>query len=182
MDAGVKDVQEATSTLYSSVTSQTELVISGVFVRLFIANPGWVLRKPKEFLVELFETWADTCNRKQQEGDTLEQLTQALVQLSAAQPLLLEHVPTMGIIPQVIQSLASKKDAIVGAGLQVLNQIVGNESCLKAMSTLECMSPIKQAMQKRTDLINVAADALSKIFASPIVVDEFVGQVCFFFG
>ena len=34
-----------------------EMVVGGVFLRLFIANPAWVLRKPKEFLVELLEKW-----------------------------------------------------------------------------------------------------------------------------
>lgn len=34
-----------------------EIVVGGVFLRLFIANPGWVLRKPKEFLTELLERW-----------------------------------------------------------------------------------------------------------------------------
>jgi len=34
-----------------------EVVVGGVFLRLFIANPGWVLRKPKEFLTELLERW-----------------------------------------------------------------------------------------------------------------------------
>jgi DnaJ family protein C protein 13 len=32
--------------------------VGGVFLRLFIANPGWVLRKPKEFLTELLEIWS----------------------------------------------------------------------------------------------------------------------------
>lgn len=81
-EAGVRDVKEATSTLYSSLSAENELVVSGVFIRLFIANPGWVLRKPKEFLVDLFEAWSDVCNRKEQEGDRLEQLTQALGSLS----------------------------------------------------------------------------------------------------
>lgn len=43
------------SVVYSDV--QGELTIGGVFLRLFIANPGWVLRKPKEFLTELMEKW-----------------------------------------------------------------------------------------------------------------------------
>lgn len=33
-----------------------EPVVGGVYLRLFIANPGWVLRKPKEFLSELMDT------------------------------------------------------------------------------------------------------------------------------
>jgi len=175
-EAGVQDVKEATSTLYSSFSSQSEIVISGVFIRLFIANPGWVLRKPKEFLVELFEVWAEMANRKAQEGEALEQLTQALVRLFGAQPLLLEHIPTMGIMPQVLEALKSKRDGIVGAALQVLSQLTGNENCLKTLSGYECMNTIKDAMKRRSDLVNVSSDALVKIFSNQNVVDEFVGQ------
>ena len=42
--------------VYSDVAG--EMVVGGVFLRLFIANPGWVLRKPKEFLTELLECWS----------------------------------------------------------------------------------------------------------------------------
>ena len=42
--------------VYTNV--QGELVIGGVFLRLFITNPGWVLRRPKEFLTELLDHWA----------------------------------------------------------------------------------------------------------------------------
>ena len=32
-----------------------QIVVSGVYLRLFVANPGWVLRKPKQFMeVRLF--------------------------------------------------------------------------------------------------------------------------------
>lgn len=33
-----------------------ELEVGGVFLRIFIAQPGWVLRKPREFLVSLLDT------------------------------------------------------------------------------------------------------------------------------
>ena len=35
-----------------------EITVGGVFLRLYIANPGWVLRKPKEFITELLEKWS----------------------------------------------------------------------------------------------------------------------------
>ncbi len=76
--AGVQNVTEVTSTLYSSVASQHELIVSGVYIRLFVANPGWVLRKPREFLTDLFSLWSDICNKKAQEGERLELSTQAL--------------------------------------------------------------------------------------------------------
>jgi DnaJ family protein C protein 13 len=76
--AGVQNVTEASSTLYSSVSSANEIVVSGVYIRLFVANPGWVLRKPREFLADLFAAWSDVANKKTQEGERLELLTQAL--------------------------------------------------------------------------------------------------------
>jgi len=36
-----------------------EVVVGGVFLRLFVANPGWVLRRPKEFVTELLEKWSE---------------------------------------------------------------------------------------------------------------------------
>lgn len=33
-----------------------EIIVGGVYLRLFNKNPGWVLRKPKEFLSELLDT------------------------------------------------------------------------------------------------------------------------------
>ncbi len=85
----------------------------------------------------------------------------------------------MGVLPQIIQTYSSKKDSIVGSGLQVLNPITNNENCLKALTTYgDLMDPLKNAMQRRPDQLNVAAECLSKIFSNQLVVDEFVSQVC----
>lgn len=40
----------------ANVATPNEVVVAGVYLRIFIANPSWTLRKPKEFLTELMET------------------------------------------------------------------------------------------------------------------------------
>lgn len=40
----------------NNFVAPNEFVVGGVYLRIFIANPGWTLRKPKEFLSELLET------------------------------------------------------------------------------------------------------------------------------
>lgn len=40
-----------------------ELVVSGVYLKLFICNPGWTLRKPKQFLSDLLDFVADNISR-----------------------------------------------------------------------------------------------------------------------
>lgn len=89
----------------------------------------------------------------------------------------MDNLPTMGVLPQVVSTFSSKKDSIVGSGLQVMNQIANNENCLKALTSYgELMTPLKQAMQRRPDLLTAASECLSKIFSNQQVVDEFVGQ------
>jgi len=51
------NLPEDFSVVYTNV--EGELTIGGVFLRLYIANPGWVLRKPKDFMVELLEKWSE---------------------------------------------------------------------------------------------------------------------------
>lgn len=41
----------------------TELVVSGVYLKLFISNPGWTLRKPKQFLSDLLDFVAENISR-----------------------------------------------------------------------------------------------------------------------
>jgi DnaJ homolog subfamily C member 13 len=43
-----------TSIVLSSPTNET--VVAGVYLRLFNNNPGWNVRRPKEFLSELLDT------------------------------------------------------------------------------------------------------------------------------
>lgn len=32
--------------------------VDGVYLRIFNNNPGWTLKRPKEFTIALLETWA----------------------------------------------------------------------------------------------------------------------------
>lgn len=43
-----------TSSLLSSPSNET--IVGGVYLRLFNNNPGWNVRRPKEFLSELLDT------------------------------------------------------------------------------------------------------------------------------
>lgn len=40
-----------------------ELVVAGVYLKLFITNPGWTLRKPKQFLSDLLDFVAENISR-----------------------------------------------------------------------------------------------------------------------
>jgi DnaJ family protein C protein 13 len=45
-------------------TSPGEPVVGGVYLRLFVKNPGWVVRRPKEFLSELMDSCLGLMNKE----------------------------------------------------------------------------------------------------------------------
>ena len=65
---------------------------------LFLANPGWVLRKPREFLSDLLEQALQMMKSSNPNLETLETITTALVKLLEAQPTLADMVPATGKI------------------------------------------------------------------------------------
>lgn len=69
-------------TAYSTVIAN-ELIVGGVFIRLFNKNPGWTVRHPKQFATELMEAILELM---QKPNKNLEPVTLALVSLIANHP------------------------------------------------------------------------------------------------
>lgn len=69
-----------------------ELVIAGVFIRLYVANPSWVLRNPRLFLTELVEQTVREMRASTIREERLELLTTALVGFLHNQPIMCDQV------------------------------------------------------------------------------------------
>ncbi|CAH1789259.1 unnamed protein product [Owenia fusiformis] len=151
-----------------------EIAISGVFLRLFIANPGWVLRKPKEFMTELLEKFVEMTSSRSPNGDMLETITTAIVAFFSAQPAWLDQVPSLGHIPRIFQVMNSKNDAIPKSAIQVTHQLVQSDVCIRSMAGVECIGQIKIAMKIRKDMIGLACESLNKMFSTG--EDELIQQ------
>lgn len=98
-----------------------ELVVSGVYLKLFISNPCWTLRKPKQFLSDLLDFVSINNNRTTtaKEKEALEVSTNALVALLNAQPNLADAVPVLGHIPKFFTQLSIQPKS----ALKVLHQL-----------------------------------------------------------
>ncbi|XP_033727987.1 dnaJ homolog subfamily C member 13-like [Pecten maximus] len=155
-------LREDFAVVYTDV--EGELTIGGVFLRIFISNPGWVLRKPKEFLTELMEKWAQLVGMQAPDGEVLETVTTGVVCLFSSQSSLLDQVPQLGYIPKVFQAMSKRNDAIPKSAIQVAHQLANNEICIRSMAQTECIGPIKVAMKARRDQIALAAETLAKLF------------------
>ncbi|XP_030062368.1 dnaJ homolog subfamily C member 13 isoform X1 [Microcaecilia unicolor] len=144
--------------------AQGELSVGGVFLRIFIAQPAWVLRKPREFLVALLEKFTELLEKNNPHGETLETVTTAVVCLLNAQPQLADQVPPLGHLPKIIQGMNHKNNAIPKCAIRVIHTLSDNEFCVRAVASLETISPLMTGMKKRIDMIGLACEALNRMF------------------
>ncbi|KFO32708.1 DnaJ like protein subfamily C member 13, partial [Fukomys damarensis] len=144
--------------------AEGELAVGGVFLRIFIAQPAWVLRKPREFLIALLEKLTELLEKNSPHGETLETLTMATVCLFNAQPQLADQVPPLGHLPKVIQAMNHRNNAIPKSAIRVIHALSENELCVRAMASLETIGPLMNGMKKRADTVGLACEAINRMF------------------
>ncbi|XP_065077705.1 dnaJ homolog subfamily C member 13 isoform X2 [Ochlerotatus camptorhynchus] len=137
-----------------------ELVVSGVYLRLYISNPGWTLRKPKQFLADLLDFIVDNISRNGVDKNILEISTTALVLLLNAQPNLADSVPVLGHIPKFFRQLSVQPKS----ALTVLHQLSLSDICVSAISQTDCIPALKSCMESHRELVATACETLSRLF------------------
>lgn len=149
----------------AEIQAGSELVVSGVYLRLFVTNPGWTLRKPKQFLGDLLDFVADCISRPggsagTDHPDALDTSATALVALLRAQPSLCDAVPTFGHIPKFFRQLTVQPQA----ALRVLHQLAASEVCVAAIAQTECVAALKKCMEANGSLAATVCETLSRLF------------------
>ncbi|KAL5258298.1 hypothetical protein ACHWQZ_G008960 [Mnemiopsis leidyi] len=138
-----------------------ELVVGGVFLRHFIKQPSWGVRKPRDFMSALF----DAVLQHQNGGDNAETISTALIALLTSQPILAEQVPPLGHIPKIMQLIAAKPLECGRLGLQILVPLADNDSCVKTFcNTSTSISSIMVAMKNGHEAVAVGAEVCHKAF------------------
>uniref|UniRef100_A0A3B4F307 DnaJ heat shock protein family (Hsp40) member C13 n=1 Tax=Pundamilia nyererei TaxID=303518 RepID=A0A3B4F307_9CICH len=143
---------------------QGELEVGGVFLRIFIAQPGWVLRKPREFLVSLLETLTELLEKNNPNGEALETVTTAAVCLFSTQCQLADQVPPLGHLPRILAALNHKNNAVPKSSIRLIHVLSDNELCVRSMASLETIGPLMTGMKVRADMAGLACEALNRMF------------------
>ncbi|XP_076821267.1 dnaJ homolog subfamily C member 13-like isoform X2 [Clavelina lepadiformis] len=147
------------------VDDSNEIMVGGVYLRLFIAQPGWVLRNPREFTVEIMNALSELVASSNPPGEKLETVTQAACCLFTTQPALAEHIPALGHLPILFKSMMGKNDAVHKSCISVIHVISNCESCVHAFASTDCIKPLMNAMKSRPDQADRACEALHHMFA-----------------
>ncbi|KAI1707730.1 dnaJ domain-containing protein [Ditylenchus destructor] len=143
---------------YDSVV-KNELIVGGIFLRLFIASPSWTVRHPKRFATELIERLLELM--KVQNGQKeLEQVTKAIVLLFSHHPSTADQIPAQGYLPQFCQAMQSANQNGSRSALLVLNQLTENTNCCNALGSLPILKSLFVCMKQQPNLVRESAHSL----------------------
>lgn len=134
-----------------------ELVVGGVFVRLFVENPGWSVRHPKQFATELIEKVLELMSRPTPEIDMV---TKAFVELVRHHPNTADQLPSQGYLPQFCTAMCLQNTAASRSAILILQELSENQFCCDALSQLPCIDGIMKSMKNQPSLMRESAHAL----------------------
>ncbi|VDM24192.1 unnamed protein product [Toxocara canis] len=134
-----------------------ELVVGGVFLRLFIANPSWQVRHPKQFATELMERVLDLMAKPTAE---LAVVTSAFVALLANHPTTADQLPTQGYLPQFCTAMSSSNSMTSRSAILILSHLTENAYCADSLAKLDCIRGILMSMKNQPLLVKESAHAL----------------------
>ncbi|KAG5497983.1 hypothetical protein GH5_02779 [Leishmania sp. Ghana 2012 LV757] len=124
------------------------LQVGGVYVALYVQQPGWAVRHPKEFLLALLERFVQEASKATSCGagaapdvDVLELLTKAGEILLSNSPGLRDYMTSLGYGSKVYRQLSpaaqdhSTNEAVVRYSLQWLREMSLSAACVEATSS-----------------------------------------------
>ncbi|OQR69176.1 dnaJsubfamily C member 13-like [Tropilaelaps mercedesae] len=147
-----------------SETGENELVIGGVYIRLFVQNPGWSLRRPKEFLGECLDRACGLMARQDFDEVMLDTLTTAVIGLLTNQGQLRESIPVMGHIPRIVMSLGAPPPQAKHA-VRLLHELAQSQQCVEQLcESGDCMAGLRSAINNCPETLDLVAKTLNQMF------------------
>ncbi|KHJ75014.1 hypothetical protein OESDEN_25370, partial [Oesophagostomum dentatum] len=134
-----------------------ELVVGGVFVRLYVANPAWAVRHPRQFATELIEKVLELMHRP---SPDLTLVTTAFIELLRNFPNTADQLPAQGYLPQFSKAMSAKDPQTSRSAILILQQLAENNYCADALSQMNCIEGIMTSMKNQPTLMHESAHAL----------------------
>ncbi|OTF80603.1 hypothetical protein BLA29_009021, partial [Euroglyphus maynei] len=146
-----------------------------VYLRLYNKSPGWILSRPKEFLLELLEYAKNSCDKSDIDEEKLDMVNNALHILLTTQSDLLILIPPTGYIQIFINKLDNNNLIVSKTCLSLIHKFSLNLACLNDMIvTGKLAKNFNTIIETHPTLIELLCDSMVKIFEAKN--EEFIHQ------
>jgi len=173
------DIPEDYRIEYDDIKGEVE--IGGVYIRLFLKQPAWSLRNPKQFLEALLTRYIEAYNQAARSDAAAAAAPEVMDTILAATNALLSSTPSLCDYAAKTGHLAKIATLMDNAGLPrqptaigIVNIFVNSQLCVETLGTTPCSirAIIEYLDSGDAKPILRAADTLDKCFMKNVCASE----------
>ncbi|KPA83270.1 putative endosomal trafficking protein RME-8 [Leptomonas pyrrhocoris] len=154
-----------------------QLQVGGVYVALYVQQPGWAVRHPKDFLMALLERFVKEADRATVtwstfSNDVVELLTKAGEVLLRNSPGLRDYLASLGYGGKMLRLLpppekGTSNDIVVKGALQWLREMSRSAACVESTcSTVDVFPPLLAVLQQHPNVTMDTLEVLEGFFSN----------------
>ncbi|CAL8068163.1 unnamed protein product [Calicophoron daubneyi] len=145
------------------------IVVAGVYLHLYVASPGWALRRPEVFADNVLEHWIETAKHLPQSALLLRLLTRACVAVLTDRPGLLDSLPRKGYLHRIVDVLGEITDPEgAKAAVLLLHKMSSSKICVQAMADRDTIGGLMRVVNCCIgEELGLVGETLFSIFDCP---------------
>ena len=145
-----------------------DMQVGGVYLNLFVKQPMWSVRKPRDFLQGLLEKFCELSQKPHQDKEVLELVGDSLCKFLSSQPSMCDYIVALGYLPQIVKQLDHKNIDVVHNSLLALHEVAVSKPCVENLAgqhaqTADPIAALLRANERVPDDIGVVMDTLERL-------------------
>jgi DnaJ family protein C protein 13 len=142
-----------------------EYQVGGVFLALFVKQPNWGVRKPREFLQQLLEAFTTESARDPVDSERMGLIADSLVAFLSGQPAVADYIVASGYIPRVFGLIVSHAEITRVAAIRICHEIANSRACVESMNSFDPVAPLMRSIPDVESMLGVIMDTLERLMA-----------------
>ncbi|ORC90853.1 endosomal trafficking protein RME-8 [Trypanosoma theileri] len=147
--------------------SGEELQLGGVYLKLYLSQPGWNVRKPKEFLLSLLEKFVTECGKPEENINTemIVLIADAGLRLLQTSPVLTDHLVSLGYAQKLFELLESNQKVVAENALKWVHEECASRICVESLAGFDPVASLLAYMKAGLPQLPLLMDTMERLLS-----------------
>ncbi|RNF26400.1 dnaJ-like protein subfamily C member 13 isoform X2 [Trypanosoma conorhini] len=144
-----------------------ELQLGGVYLERYLNQPGWKVRKPKEFLAALLERFLVECGRATEErnAEVISLIADSGVRLLQMTPTVTDYVVSLGYAHKLFNLLELGDRVVAENALKWVHEICASRFCVESLGNFDPVSSILICLRAQVLQLPLIMDTMDRLLS-----------------
>ncbi|AAZ11909.1 endosomal trafficking protein RME-8, putative [Trypanosoma brucei brucei TREU927] len=146
-----------------------ELQVGGVYLKRYLSQSGWVVRKPKEFLSALLGRFAEECGRSagERNAEILTLVADSALTLLRTTSSMVDHIVSLGYAQKLFTLMESPEDVVSENALKLVREECGSPVCVESLANFDLIASLLAYQRSHPSQLPILMDMLCRLFSRP---------------